>query len=63
MFSIADRARARGEWRDGVDPQQAIFVLVGAIIHRTLLERADPTGEWLDGLVDIVCHGIGQGPP
>ena len=63
VFSIADRARGRGEWRDGVDPQQAIFVLVGAIIHRTLLERADPTGEWLDGLVDIVCHGIDQGPP
>ena len=62
-FSIADRARARGEWREGVDPQQAIFTLVGAIIHRTLLERADPTGEWLEGLVDIVYHGISQAPP
>jgi len=62
-FSIADRARARGEWREGVDPQQAIFTLVGAIIHRTLLERADPTGAWLEGLVDIVYHGISQTPP
>jgi AcrR family transcriptional regulator len=58
VFSIAERARARGEWRDGVDPQQAIFTLVGAIIHRTLMEHESPTGEWLDGLVDIVHHGI-----
>ncbi|MDD7939062.1 TetR/AcrR family transcriptional regulator [Actinomycetospora lutea] len=63
VFSIADRARARGEWREGVEPRQAIFTLVGAIIHRTLLERAEPTGDWLDGLVDIVCHGIRRAPP
>ena len=63
VSKIADRARARGEWRDGADPQQAIFILVGAIIHRTLLERADPGGEWLAALVDIVHHGISQTPP
>jgi AcrR family transcriptional regulator len=62
VLAIAERARARGEWRDGVDPQQAIFVLVGAIIHRTLLERADPTGDWLDGLIDMVHHGIARSP-
>lgn len=61
--SIVDRARARGEWRDGADPQQAVFTLVGAIVHRTLLEHADPTGEWLDGLVDIVCRGVSADPP
>lgn len=58
VFPMADRARERGEWRDGVDPQQVIFVLVGAILHRTLLEQADPTGDWLDGLIDIVLHGV-----
>ncbi|PVY96909.1 TetR/AcrR family transcriptional regulator [Actinomycetospora cinnamomea] len=63
VSSIAARARARGEWRDGVDPQQAIFTLVGAIIHRVLLERAAPTGEWLDGLVDIVLRGISATKP
>jgi AcrR family transcriptional regulator len=67
VFSIAERARARGEWRAGVDPQQTIFTLVGAIIHRTLLEHASPTGEWLDGLVDLVHHGAAapprHGPP
>ncbi|GAA4895445.1 TetR/AcrR family transcriptional regulator [Actinomycetospora straminea] len=61
--SIVDRARARGEWRDGADPQQAVFTLVGAIVHRTLLEHADPTGEWLDGLVDLVHRGVSADPP
>lgn len=58
MIGVAERARDRGEWRAGADPQQAIFTLVGAIMHRVLLERADPTGEWLDGLVDLVHRGI-----
>ena len=62
-FGVVERARARGEWRDGADPQQAIFVLVGAIIHRVLLERADPTGEWLDRLVDLVLRGVRAEPP
>jgi AcrR family transcriptional regulator len=62
MFAITARARARAEWRDGVDPQQAIFALVGAIVHRTLLENADPTGGWLERLVDLVHSGVRAGP-
>jgi AcrR family transcriptional regulator len=63
VFTIAERARARGEWRDGVDPQQVIFTLVGAIVHRTLLEQADPTGEWLQRLVDLVHSGVADRAP
>lgn len=65
MPAIAERARARGEWRAGVDPQQAVFTLVGAIVHRTLFEHADPTGEWLERLVDLVHGGVAAGarPP
>jgi AcrR family transcriptional regulator len=58
VFAIAERARARAEWRPGVDPQQVIFTLVGAIVHRALLEQADPTGEWLERLVDLVHGGV-----
>ncbi|OLR92753.1 hypothetical protein BJP25_21435 [Actinokineospora bangkokensis] len=57
VFAIAERARERGEWREGADPQQVIFTLVGAILHRVLLEHADPTGTWLDSLVDLVHRG------
>lgn len=62
VSGIAERARARGEWRDGVDPRQAVFTLVGAIVHRTLLEHDDPTGEWLERLVDLLHGGISGGP-
>lgn len=62
VLALAERARARGEWREGADPRQAIFALVGAVIHRTLLERASPTGAWLDGLVDLVHHGVARTP-
>ncbi|SES37172.1 transcriptional regulator, TetR family [Lentzea albida] len=44
VLAIAERARARGEWREDADPQQVIFTLVGAIMHRVLLEHSDPTG-------------------
>lgn len=57
VFAIAERARDRGEWREDVDPQQVIFTLVGAIVHRVLLEHGDPTGPWLDSLVDLVHRG------
>jgi AcrR family transcriptional regulator len=63
VSGIAERARARGEWRDGADPQLAVFVLVGAIVHRTLLEQADPTGEWLEEVVDLVHRGVAANPP
>jgi AcrR family transcriptional regulator len=63
VFGIVERARARGQWRADVDPQQAIFTLVGAILHRTLLEHADPTGEWLERLVDLLHDGVAGGRP
>lgn len=57
VFAIAERARRRGEWNEDTDPQQVIFSLVGAIVHRVLLEHADPTGPWLDSLVDLLHRG------
>lgn len=62
VFGIAERARTRGEWRADADPQQAVFVLVGAILHRTLLEHAEPTGRWLESLVDLVHRGVADRP-
>lgn len=53
----------RCSWRADADPRQAIFALVGAIIHRVLLERAGPTGQWLDGLVELVHRGVRADPP
>jgi AcrR family transcriptional regulator len=55
---LAARAAARGQWRPGVDPGQVVLVLVGAIMHRVLLEGADPTGAWLEGVVDLTVTGL-----
>ena len=63
VFGIAERAERRGEWRAGADPQLAIFLVVGAIVHRVLLERADPSGPWLHAVVDLVLHGVATGGP
>ncbi|MFJ8959794.1 TetR/AcrR family transcriptional regulator [Lentzea sp. NPDC102401] len=60
VFDIATRARDRGEWHEDTDPQQVIFSLVGAIMHRVLLEHADPTGPWLDSLVDLLHRGASR---
>lgn len=35
-----------------------VFVAVGAIVHRILLEHADPTGAWLEGVIDLVLDGV-----
>jgi len=52
------RAETRGEWREGVSAEQVIHTLVGAILHRALLEHAPMTRRWLEGAVDIVLLGV-----
>ncbi len=56
--ALVERARARGEWRDGVNAEQLVFVLVGALIHRAMLEHGQMTKRWLASLVDLVLFGV-----
>ncbi|USX55152.1 TetR/AcrR family transcriptional regulator [Lentzea sp. HUAS12] len=58
VLTLVERARERGEWREDADPQQVVFTLVGALLHRVLLEHDDPTGPWLDSLIDLVHRGV-----
>lgn len=60
---LADRARARGEWRAGVAPDLVVFTIVGAVMHRVLLERRRATRPWLRALVDLVLHGAAASRP
>jgi len=55
---LVARARARGEWRAGVKGEQLIFTLVGAIIHRAMLEHGEISKRWLASLVDLVLLGV-----
>jgi AcrR family transcriptional regulator len=56
--TLMERARARGEWRAGVSDEQLVFMLVGAMLHRVMLEHADLSPEWLESLVDLVLFGV-----
>ena len=56
--ALVARARSRGEWRDDVPADLVLPTLVGALLHRTLLEHADPGSEWLEGVVDLVLRGV-----
>ena len=55
---LVARAQARGEWRAGVKGEPLVFMLVGAILHRAMLEHAGLTKRWLGSLVDVVLLGV-----
>jgi AcrR family transcriptional regulator len=57
LHAMVERAQARGEWRSGVQPEQLVSMLVGAVIHRAMLEHAALSDEWLAGVVDLVLNG------
>lgn len=55
---LVTRARARGEWRAGAKGEQVIFMMVGASMHRVMLEHAPITKTWLSSLVDGLMSGV-----
>ncbi len=57
-LAMVQRARARGEWREGISPEVALAALVGALLHRALLERAALTSSFLEQVVDLVVAGV-----
>ena len=56
--AMVKRARARGEWRTGVAPEVVLATLVGALLHRALLERAPLTTRFVRQVVDLVAAGV-----
>jgi AcrR family transcriptional regulator len=57
LHAMVERAQRRGEWRDNVQADQLVSMLVGAVIHRAMLEHAPLSAEWLASLVDLVLYG------
>jgi AcrR family transcriptional regulator len=57
--AMVERARARGEWRTGVSPDVVLAALVGALLHRALLERAPLTPTFIRQVVDLIATGAG----
>lgn len=60
--SILERARARGEVRPDVDGRTLFGAIVGAVIHRVMIERRAASPRWLDRLVDTLLRGVLASP-
>lgn len=56
-LAMVARARARGEWRTGVAPEVVLASLVGALLHRALLERVPLTPAFVRQVVDLIARG------
>lgn len=57
LLALLKRAEKRGEWSPAVNPQQFMTLLVGAIMHRAMLEHQPIKPAWLAGLVDLALEG------
>ncbi|TAK28362.1 MAG: TetR/AcrR family transcriptional regulator [Myxococcaceae bacterium] len=55
--AIVARAKARGEWARGARGDMVVHALVGAVIHRAVLEHGALDRRWLGSLVDLMLHG------
>ncbi len=61
--AMVERARARGEWSTTASPEVALAALVGALLHRALLERAPLTPAYVRQVVDLVAAGVAPRTP
>lgn len=55
---LVARAQLRGEWDPGARADQLVFMLIGAMMHRAMLEHAPLTADWLASLVDLALRGV-----
>lgn len=58
LQQLVDRAVARGEWDTTRSSEPVFAMLIGAVIHRTMLERRPVTAQWRRDLVDVVVRGL-----
>lgn len=56
--TLVTRAQERGEWRRGAGAEVLLSALVGAVLHRAMLEHQPVTRRWLSSLVDLVVQGL-----
>ncbi len=57
-LAMVERARARGEWRAGVGPEAVLAALVGALLHKALLERRPVTKSFVREVVEVLAGGV-----
>ncbi len=55
---LVRRALDRGEWRAGAPADVVLAMLVGAVLHRVVLERRRATPAWVRGVADLLARGV-----
>lgn len=55
---LVKRALARGEWDRRTPPEVPLSMLVGALLHRVLLEHQPVSSAWLGRVVDVLAAGL-----
>lgn len=58
LIVIFERARDRGELRDGADPGVALELLVGSGFYRSVVSRDSLDDEWLEAAIALVVAGV-----
>lgn len=58
VSGLVERAMKRGEWKASIPHEAAMSMLVGAILHRVLLEHQPASGRWLEAIVDVLATGL-----
>lgn len=57
-FELFARAVSRGEWNTHFAPQDVYSAIIGAVLHRIMLERAPVSESWAKGLIALVIEGL-----
>jgi AcrR family transcriptional regulator len=57
LDALMDRARHRGEWREGTSSRSLLSLLVGGVVHRVFVEQAPVNGRWLTDTVALLMDG------
>jgi AcrR family transcriptional regulator len=58
LRALVARAKQRGEWRAGADGVLLVNGLIGALLHRALLEHAPLSPRWRTALVEQALLGV-----
>lgn len=55
---VLERARSRGQLRDGIDPETAVRIFSAAMLSDSMFNDAPIRAEYVDQLIDIFLHGV-----
>jgi len=59
VVDLVTRAVVRGEWDPARhQPDAVLTMIIGAVMHRVMLERLPITEGWADTVVDVIVRGL-----